>query len=115
MLMYLVEMFGGSLFLTECIEIAAAVCMGVRKRSALLLVLLVNCLTNPAAVYLTWIERIYLGAEAGYLKPVIYIMIEILVVIIEGCIYRQYMKENRHPFLFSLCVNAISFATGCLV
>lgn len=115
MLMYLCEMFGVSLLLTECIEIAAAACMGVRKRRDFLLIILVNCLTNPLAVYLILLARIYGIAGGGYQKAAAYIIVETLVVVTEGFVYHHYMEGNKHPFLFSMYTNGISFVIGCLI
>ena len=115
MWIYLCEMFVISLIMTECIEIIAAVCLGIRKQSCLLLIILVNCLTNPPVVFLAWTARASGIVTEEYRKVFLYIIIEILVVIAEGFIYHRFMKENEHPFLFSLCTNVISFGIGCLL
>lgn len=115
MWIYLCEMFVISLIMTECIEIIAAVCLGIRKQSYLVLVILVNCLTNPPAVFLAWTARVYGMVAKEYRKVFLYMIIEILVVMAEGFIYHRFMKENKHPFLFSLCMNVISFGVGCLL
>lgn len=115
MLIYLCKMFVVSLLLTECIESITAWCLGMRKKRNFLLIILVNCLTNPVVVYLIWIVRAYGRTNEEVFSTVIYIMIEIFVVVIEGFIYRCYMKENKYPFLFSLCVNVISYGIGCLI
>lgn len=115
MLMYLIKMFGVSLIFTECIELMTAVCMGIRKAKSLFLVLLVNILTNPMAVFLAWAAREYWSLNGGCLKAIIYMIIEILVVVTEALVYYYNMKESKHPFLFSLCLNGISFGVGCLL
>ncbi len=115
MWMYLCKMFGLSLLYTECIEIMMAAGMGVRNKKSFFLVFFVNLLTNPVAVYAAWIARTYLAEGAGQTKEIIYLMIEILVVLTEGMIYYYNMKEKKHPFLFSLCANAVSYGVGRLL
>jgi len=113
--MYLCKMFGLSLLLTECIEFLMAACMGVRNKKSFFLIFLVNLLTNPVAVYAAWITRMHSTGSGGQTKEIIYLIIEILVVVIEGMIYHYNMKEKKHPFLFSLCVNAVSYGIGRLL
>ena len=52
---YFVKMFGISLGLTILIELAVAAPFGMRTRKKILLVLLVNVLTNPPAVLAYWL------------------------------------------------------------
>ena len=49
---YFLLLYGVSLGLTLLIEIPVCLCFGLRRKEQLLLVLLTNLLTNPAAVWL---------------------------------------------------------------
>lgn len=96
--------FGLSLALTLMLEGIAALLWGLRKKNLLLLVL-VNLLTNPAAVLLHalfpgW--AVTAALEAG-------------VVAAEGALYRRLGYGIRRPWLFSLCANGFSFCMGIVI
>ncbi|MBQ8597394.1 MAG: hypothetical protein IJ409_06365 [Lachnospiraceae bacterium] len=101
--------FMPSLVLTLFIELTVAKCFRIRKRD-LLLVVLVNILTNPAAVLLSLLS--------GNLKSV-QLLIEVVVILVEGWYYKRYSKEIDREYLFSLTANGISYGLGfflnCLV
>ena len=103
---YLLEMFAVSLLLTLVIELPIAWCIGLRKDRELLLVTLVNILTNPAAVLLHW-----LGIPQ--------IPIELLVVATEAGIYLWFSKDEKwnipHPVMLSVLANGISWTAGILI
>lgn len=103
---YLFEMFAISLGLTLVIELGVSLLLGMRTGRQILLVMLVNILTNPAAVLLCW-----LGAPQ--------IPIEIAVVAVEGGIYHCFSKEERwnmtHPVLLAAALNIISYSAGLLI
>lgn len=95
--------FGLSLMLTLVFEGIIGLIWGLRKKDLLLLVL-VNVLTNPAAVLLHalfpgW--AVTAALEAG-------------VVSAEGILYRRLGYCVRRPWLFSLCANGFSFCMGLL-
>ena len=81
MMNYFLEMFGISLALTLLLELLIGLCFGYRSGKLLLLVLLVNVLTNPGAVLLHW-----LGIPQ--------IPIEIVVVFLETIIYLSQTKDR---------------------
>ena len=103
---YLLEMFAVSLLLTLLLELPAAWIIGMRKKENILLVFLVNVLTNPAAVLLHW-----LGAPE--------IPIEICVVAVEAAIYIWFSKDTRwkipHPVVLSVLTNVLSWTIGSMI
>ena len=103
---YLLEMFGISLLLTLALELPAAYCFGYRSIRKLLLVLLVNVLTNPAAVLLHWLGIAQLP-------------IEIAVVLVEALVYVWFSKDEKwnvpYPVLLAVTANCISWGTGLLI
>ena len=103
--MYLLEMFGISLLLTLAIELPIGFYMGIRRRN-LLIVLLVNILTNPAAVLLHWLGIGQIPLEAA-------------VVLVEALIYVWFSKDEKwdipRPVLLALVSNGISWGTGLLI
>lgn len=102
----LLEMFGISLALTLVIEFAVGWCLGMRSGRQILLVVLVNILTNPAAVLLHW-----LGIPQ--------IPIEITVVLVEAVVYWLFSKDGswniRNPVLMAVICNAVSWTGGILI
>lgn len=104
--MYLLEMFGVSLLLTLMLELPVAWLMGLRSGRYVLLVILVNVLTNPAAVLLCWLGAPQLPVEAA-------------VVIAEAVVYHRFSKEKiwriDHPFRLAAVCNAVSWLTGVLL
>ena len=97
--------------LTLAIEIPLACWLGVRKKSDLLLVAMVNCITNPLLNGgLTLAGAV--SRAAGVIVPALLIG-ETLVVLSEGWFVRRFLASPPHrPFLFSLALNAASFLLG---
>ena len=132
---WLIKMFVCSLIVTIIIEAAVAYCLRIRTIKKLLLITLVNILTNPPAVLLHWLGSIYLQALPDlYLQ----LVIEIMVVVTEALIYQSFSnssvckvtadskstERNRHlqtsqwyiphTFLFSLITNICSWTAGII-
>lgn len=99
-------MFGVSLGLTLLLELPVGFCMGMREGKYLALMVLVNILTNPAAVFICWL---------GGLEP----LVELLVVIVEAAVYKWFSDGERwkiaHPLLLSVSANGFSWITGILL
>ena len=97
----ILTLFGVSLGLTLVFELAFAFCFGLRSGGELLLVVLVNVLTNPAAVWLHWCFGI----------P--QIPLEIVVVLVEYYVYREF-KISR-PLALSALANGVSWGLGLIL
>lgn len=112
---YLIRMFGISLALTLGIELAAAFFCGVRSRRGILLVALVNILTNPLVVMLYWLIRLYLP---GFPRIPVQIGLEAAVIMSEALVYRGFSRDERwqirRPVLLSLTANLCSWLLGAL-
>lgn len=104
--MYLLEMFGISLGLTLLLELTVCYFWGMRTGSLILLVILVNILTNPAAVLLNW-----LGVSQ--------IPIEVAVFAVEAWIYHHFSRDESwhipHPMVLSAVANGISWGCGIII
>lgn len=98
---FYLTLFGISLGLTLLFELAVALCFGLGSRDRLILVILANILTNPAAVWLHWAVGI----------P--QIPIEIVVVLTEYYVYRKFYIPR--PLLFSLAANGVSWGLGLIL
>lgn len=103
---YLFEMFSVSLVLTWLIELTVAAVMGFRDRRSILLVILVNLLTNPAAVLLC-----HLGIPQ--------LPVELAVIAVEACVYTSFAKNTRwqipHPIGLSVAANLIAWFAGIIL
>lgn len=104
--MYLLEMFGISLILTLILELPLAFLLGIRGREGMLLVTLVNILTNPAAVLLCRLGAPQLPVELG-------------VVIAEWAVYAVFSRDEAwkilHPLWLSFVCNTVSWTAGVLL
>ena len=100
-----------SLVLTILFEAGFFLLAGKRNRKDLLLLLLVNVLTNPVVVLLFWLAVFYLDWNTY----VVLVPLELFAVLTEGYYYKKYGLSFRRPYLFSLLANAISFGMGELI
>ena len=98
------------LLLTIIIELIMALILGVRDKKDILNVILVNIITNPIVV----MSQILLYLYFGYKIEIIGVAIlEILVVPIEGLIYKKVLNYKKiNPILLSLILNASSLIIG---
>lgn len=94
---------------TEMLETGAALALGVRRRYDVLTVILVNMLTNPAAVLLDGICSAYLPVP----RFVTLLVLELAVWLIEGRIYKALLDYKKiRPYILSFILNLVSFALG---
>ena len=100
-----------SLCLTLVLETGFFLLVGKRNRKDLLLVVMVNVLTNPVVVLLYWLAFYYTNWNTTIVK----IPLEIFAVLTEWVCYKKYGQEFKRPLLFSLAANAFSFTVGLLV
>lgn len=98
------------LLLTIIIELVLALILGVRDKKDILNIILVNVITNPIVV----MSQILLYLKFGYKIEIIgLIILEILVVPVEGLIYKKVLKYKKiNPILLSLILNAASLVIG---
>lgn len=102
-----------SLALTLLLELATAAIIGLRKSRDLLLIALVNILTNPIIVLtmnLTYF--ITLSPPVWYLTA----GLELAAFLTEGLLYRNRLTWNHwNPFLLSFVLNATSYLGGFML
>ena len=106
------SIFVKPLLLTLLFEVGTAWCLDMCNRKDLLLVVLVNILTNPPLVLLSNFLMYYLGIGRGQL--ITYLILEVLVVYIEYRIYKACLLFEFDPFKLSLILNGISILGGLL-
>ena len=100
-----------SLALTLALETGFFFLTGKRNKRDLLLVVLVNVLTNPVVVLLYWLATLYTSWNTTIVK----IPLELFAILTEGYYFRKYGQSFKRPFLFSLAVNMFSFWVGVLL
>jgi len=102
----LVSMFL-ALLLTLILELLFSLVWGVRK-DGLLMVVLMNLLTNPAVNLLYYLAGFLLGWESIWLI----LALEAAAVLAEGFCCQGII---RRPWLFAILVNLFSYGTGELI
>ena len=100
-----------SLTLTIMFETEFFLLVGKRDKKDLLLLHLVNVLTNPVVVLSFWLIALYTDWNAR----LFIIPLEVFAVLTEGFYYKKYGRSFRRPYLFSLAANIVSFGTGELI
>ncbi len=97
------------LVITLGLELSAAVLLKVRKGKELLVIVLVNLITNPLlnVTLLVLAERLPYYAYRWWIP-----VMEVIIWLAEGLAFRKFLKSVKQPFLFSLCLNGISYFIG---
>ena len=100
-----------SLALTLALETGFFLVTGKRNKKDLLLVVMVNILTNPVVVLIYWLAVL----RAGWNSIIILVLLEIFAILTEGYYYEKYGCDFKRPYLFSLAANVFSYGTGVLI
>ena len=102
-----------SLVLTIIIELSICLILGIRKKSDIYVVLLVNICTNPIVVYIANCLKLL---NNDLLYNIIIVILEIMVVIVEFELYKRYLRiYKKSPFILSLVNNTLSFGIGIII
>ena len=99
------------LFLTVILEEGTAYLLGLRGKD-LLLILLVNIVTNPVLVTLSLLLMYHIGVGTGQILT--YLVLEPLVIYTEYRFFKAYLGSKRDPFKLSLILNLVSITGGIL-
>ena len=100
-----------SLSLTLVLEILFFLITGKKDKKDMLLVMMVNILTNPVVVLVYWMALLY----TDWNKAFIIVPLELFAVLTEGYYYSRYGHRFTHPYIFSLAANAFSYGIGVLI
>lgn len=99
------------LVLTLLFEVSASIVIGLRKPKQLLLVVLVNVLSNPLLHLSAGLLYRYLPLPA--VRVMVYVILEPLVILLEGWIYAKSGIIPR-PYRNSFILNVISLGGGLI-
>lgn len=108
---WIVSSLAGSLSLTLLLEEGFAVLSGIRQRKDLLLVCLVNIMTNPVVVLCYLLAISY----TSWNPILVTIILEVSAFAVESMYYKAYAKTINHPFRFSALANLFSYSIGLIV
>lgn len=100
-----------SFVLTLIIEYIIIKLLFIRKK-VFIPVLLVNMITNPLVVYIYNIMSLYSFAY----KDVILVFLELLVVIVEGYVYKYLLEIKwKRALIISFIANVVAYIVGLLI
>lgn len=100
-----------SLAATLVLETAFCFLLFKVKGRDVLLVVLVNVLTNPPVV----LTFILLKPHLSFSPWMLAAALELAAVAVEAVFYRLCAKKIKRPFLMSLSANAFSYFTGLII
>ncbi len=101
------------LLTTIIVELLVSLILGVRYKLDIINIVLVNILTNPLVVSLINLISINHGKNIAYVFLFIF---ELIVVFIEGFIYKKYLDFKKiKPILLSFILNLSSYLVGLLI
>lgn len=100
------------LLVTIIIELLVALILKVKDKKDILNIILVNTMTNPLLVSLT----VYITYNRLFNRTISIIILEFLVVLIEGFTYKKVLKYKKiNPFILSLILNFLSYFIGEII
>jgi hypothetical protein len=97
---------------TVLVEVAAAACLGYRKKLEIVTVILLVCITNPLLNYIEYID--------GYLKVLTIntatvLCMEAIIVVVEWLLLRFALRQDpKKLFILSVTINSCSYFGGTL-
>ena len=100
-----------SLICTIVLETGLSYVLGIKKKSDIKLVIMVNIYTNPIVVF---IANIIFGLKSMLIYWICVGILEIGAIIIEWIIYKNYLKENVNSLKLSIYNNMFSFFIGLM-
>ena len=109
--MDLIKVLITSLIMTLVLEIVFFWLSGKREKKDLLLLNMVNLITNPPVVLMYRLVSAY----TGWNTYIIQIPLELIAVLVEGRYFSKYGLEFKRPYLFALFSNAFSYISGILL
>jgi len=103
-----------TLLATIAIELIVVTLMGYRKKSLIVIVIMINLITNPLLNYLLWLNNIV----SIFSTHIVYLLIfEIIVVIAEWLLLLFSLNgkvKSGNLLLLSFLMNLSSFAMGLI-
>ncbi len=115
MIFAIIQMFVISFGATLVLEALIMVLMGEHSKRNFLLLLLINILTNPMAVYLSYVGKILIDIP----EILIQLPIEIGVILVEAWLYVWFSKDEKwtikRPIFLGISANVFSWSIGLMM
>ncbi|MDD7465417.1 MAG: hypothetical protein PUK59_04170 [Actinomycetaceae bacterium] len=116
MLAYFLYILVGSLVINLSItlvcELIVAFIWGMTKIRSIIVVILVNLITNPLLnLIMVTLSFSSMGRDSLWLL----LLFEPAVFLLEGYLYQRTIADIPHPFLFSFAANMASASVGMLI
>lgn len=109
----MIESLTVSLVFAITIELSISLIVGIRKRNDIMTIIATNTLTNPTFVFILNILKII--NMNYFLWIIVFLVMEIIIVFIEGKIYDKILYFNKISGLkLSFINNIASFIIGLL-
>ena len=107
-----IQMYTFCLVLTIVVELIVARSIGIKNNQALLIVVAAQIFTNPIAIFITSACMDWAADSAQYYGCVI--AVELVVIVVEGLIYKL-KGVSKAPWGLSILCNLASVSVGILV
>lgn len=102
-----------SLFFTLLIELVGAYFLGIRSRLDFINIFLVNVLTNPLVVSISFFINIWYGLFG---KRIAMLFLESGAFLIEGFLYKRVLSyQKRNGYVVSFVLNVCSYFIGIVL
>ncbi len=109
--MELLYSMGLSLILTLVLELCFGYLCRIRDKKDIVLLVLVNIITNPLVVM-----SYYMIVHYSHINRIAVVMVlELMAILTEGYYYKTYGNVFRRPILFALFANVFSYGIGQLL
>lgn len=100
-----------SFLLTVILEEAFVILLKFRERRMLLLIALINLLTNPPTVLAYYLLMQY----TNYSPVQLTLGLELMVVLVEYFYLRHYGQNVRYPLWLAIGINVFSYGIGRII
>lgn len=102
-----------SLVMTIVTEVIIGICIKIRNKEDIKVIIFANILTNPVVVFCTNLIFTF-GSQCAHIITVI--IFEIFAVTIEYKIYKEFLKfKEKSPLYISIVSNMLSFFIGLII
>lgn len=106
---YIAIGFLAALIATIMVEVIISLLFGFRQRKALLVIVLVNLITNPALNAILLAINTYLQDQIAYIALP---LLEMVVILIEGFLISHALNmKGAKPYVLSAVMNIASYGT----
>lgn len=102
-----------SFVITLAVEMIAGWLWGIRSKSGIYVIFLVNLITNPLLVTAKICCSVFLPIET--VKLLMFLAEICAVWPAEGFLYSKRLYGCRHPYLFAAAANVLSYGAGILL